>query len=360
MKPPQVGRSIPKTLFVATSIIVAILLLRSAITAFVSPHPAGLSNGIMITGHLVHKNPDLTPLLEQIRPINGKSLVVNIKDADGSLTIPLKTPVTYGLAAYSDEAIDFHKWTSMMKRRGYETIIYLVAFKDKAFAKVYPEEAVKRTDGTIFYDGHGTFIDPASASYQNYLLRLLDEIGDIPNIDEIMLDYIRYPDPQYGHLTYPHPLSQHDQATLIVSFAARAARVVRSHGKRISLAVFPPTSDELSPFGQDFLKLAEVVDIISPMIYPHLNWKVHNVDEWKKMFENCHQTATTLTDKAGSKLRPWIAGFWASWQNASFGKKQVYRGQMPRDLMAWQLDFLTQRKIPFLVFNSRAEYNFDH
>lgn len=310
-------------------------------------------------GFIYNNNSDLSPLLAQLAPIQAKSLVINVKDADGLLAAPFATPRKYGLLMLMRPNIilNLHEWTAGLKTQSYDVIIYLIVFKDRAFASLYPEEAIKNTDGTIFDDGHGVFIDPASTRYHTYLFDLLNEIADDPNVTEIMLDYVRYP--EYWKLKYPHPLPEDKRQSTLLSFVEQAAAIVHAHGKKISLSVFPPKKHIPTPFGQDYLELARRVDIMSPMIYPDLDWGVANEDDWKRYFEARYQRAQELSDKAGSSLRPWIQGFQASWQATDAGKKQVYLGPLPYRRMLWQVRFLTERDTPFLVFNSRSEYDFD-
>lgn len=329
-----------------------------------------LSSGVMVGGWYFFKYPHLERIREALPRIDGKSIVIDIKNADGRVMAPLSiSDAQFALGGRAPIG-DFWERLEGLKRSGYAVIVYLVVFKDRLFANRFPEEAVRNSKGLPFDDNHGVSIDPASARYQQYMLELISSLSSQPFIDEVMLDYVRYP--EYEGLRYPHTKSSEPRTRVIVDFVRRVADVVHAKGKRLSVTVFPPQPQSVSVgylLGQDYARLAEVADVMSPMIYPQYSAihapgkypdysKRQRDDNWEAYFQEVCSVTQRFTRPG--RLRPWIQGFYVAQEANKRGRiLRRYSSPLPWPRMKWQIDFLKGKGIPFLVYNSRSEYVFE-
>lgn len=341
------------------------IVLATLVVAVVSCSHAGhthkgIANGVFVEGWRLFKNPSLSDVTGQLKRIKGNTLVITAKVSEGFLMLPLTTPSRYAINPIPpDGYLNFEQILSNLKSRKYRLIVYLVAFRDQLFAHAHPEVAVRTENGQLHEGPQWTYIDPASSLYQEYLLSIIDEVSQLAPVDEVMLDYIRYPEGE--KLVFPSVVQPPERERVITAFVKRAAHIIRSNGKQISLSVFPPLNDnefQRVQVGQNYVALAECVDVISPMIYPSLSRKVKNNTRWDRYFVDQIEIAENLTARTDAQFRPWVQGFYIFWDRTEEQEKKKAVSILPPYKMKWQIDYLERQQIPFLVYSPWGTYDF--
>ncbi len=162
----------------------------------------------------------------------------------------------------------------------------------------------------------GYFIDPGIPDVQTYLLNVLGDItSGYPDLDGIHLDYIRYPNAQYGY----HPISKarfnlyreqgHDidfnqwRVLQVTQFVEKLHAQTRRINPKLLLtaAVFADYNDALKGMGQDWLDWLNrgIIDRVYPMHYQRDDAAFFRVmNEIRSFYHN---------DKIVMGLRAWDA-----------------------------------------------------
>lgn len=220
--------------------------------------------------------------------------------------------------------------------RAHENNIYVIgrfiALKDPLFSALNPDAQIrhpntKRSVGNVWVDA----LSPATLEYNKQILRDVIASG----IDEVNLDYIRYP------TEYPQKnigLTGNQKADHIEPFIRMARELIDEMETNTMLGIstyailgwnFPVN---LEPLGQDVIRFAPLVDVISPMAYP----STFSVNAYYNPQENpgsrmYHLVYTTLKGyqeilgpEYEHKLRPWIQGYSVTAKNMQDQIKGVY------------------------------------
>jgi hypothetical protein len=145
-------------------------------------------------------------------------------------------------------------------------------------------------------------------------------------IDEINLDYIRYPT-EYAQADIG--LTGSERAQHVSAFVRMAREVIDTSGKNVRLGIstyailgwnFPLNFESV---GQDIPNLANIVDVISPMAYPS-TFSIHAYydptrDKGSRMYHLVKKTLLGYRDLVGVenayKIRPWIQGYGVTEKN---------------------------------------------
>lgn len=152
------------------------------------------------------------------------------------------------------------------------TIARLVVFKDSTVAEVYPDLAVRNTaTGGPWRDINGVaWVNPTMELLWDANIELAAEAAGY-GFDEIQYDYIRFPtDGDLATMDFGVELTQARRQAAVEGFLAQSREALLPSGARQSADVFGFTmvvDDDLG-IGQNFARLAEHLDYLSPMVYP--------------------------------------------------------------------------------------------
>jgi len=118
-----------------------------------------------------------------------------------------------------------------------------------------------------FYNG--TWINPIDTNkkdfnydYFNTKIDQINEFAEIPGINGIQLDYIRYPGNAYEY-NYPNGITS---TNAISKFVSMVSDSLKNKNVTLSATVMPEREDE-KYYGQDVRTLSQYVDVIIPMAY---------------------------------------------------------------------------------------------
>lgn len=165
-----------------------------------------------------------------------KWIVVNVKNADGSLA--------YASAVTAPEGIDKGGEETLNRLRtildsDHDTVARMACLQDKGYAYAMTEQAALcQENGGLWWDYYGRcWLDPAKEGTLNYVKALCQEYVTL-GFDEIMLDYFGYPSDWTG---------QADRNAVLTQFMT-ALRQSLPEGTRISLMLheLPGTENGLT------------------------------------------------------------------------------------------------------------------
>jgi len=138
---------------------------------------AGSDNGLRIIRHW--------------REVGGNAVVFDIKDSDGSVTIPFEHPL---LGKHNVYIHDVPKFVRFLHQQNMHAIARIAIFRDERLVKEHPELAVKsrRTGHPWRENGKLVWTDPSNPKVQDYDIALAKYVAQ-SGADEIQFDYVRFP-----------------------------------------------------------------------------------------------------------------------------------------------------------------------
>lgn len=275
--------------------------------------------GVFFTQSSVKNDKYFLATLDRLKEIGGGALVFNVKG--GHVHFAASAPMAKELDLVHP-AYDLPEVIRSARERGIRTIGRFVALKDPNLAQAMPATQIRhpkteRSVGNMWVDGGNADV----ITYNEQILMDLVEAG----IDEVNLDYIRYPT-EYAQASIG--LTGNEKADHIEAFLTMARRVIDAHGGRTKLGIstyailgwnFPVNFE---PLGQDIARFAPLVDVISPMAYPatFAQGSYYNPQKHprSRMYYLVYRTLSGYRDLLGDqayKLRPWIQGYGITQKN---------------------------------------------
>ena len=213
---------------------------------------------------------------------------------------------------------DLPEILDMAKERGLYTIARFIAVKDGLFASRQKDTMIKNSLTAQVLEGE--WVDPAHETVLEYNRQVLQEVVSA-GIDEVNLDYIRYPT-DYGQKAIG--LTGEEKADRLEAFLRMARETIDEYGEgtKLGISTFAILAWDFDPnfeiLGQDIERFAPLVDVISPMVYPatfSLSTKYFDPakDSGSRMFNIVRKTLVGYRDLVGEeqerKIRPWLQGW---------------------------------------------------
>jgi len=269
--------------------------------------------GVFLTEGSVKRKDFLLETLDQLKTTTGAALVFNVKGS--AVYFDSDAPLAKKLDLLRN-TYDLKEVISLARERGIYTIGRFIAVKDPSLAQSLPETQIRhpKTNRSV----GNVWVDPSNPSVITYNKEILEDLV-ASGIDEVNLDYIRYP------TEYSLPavgLTGQEKADRLEEFIRMARTVIDEHGGKTKLGIstyailgweFPVNFEHV---GQGIARFAPLVDVISPMAYPatfaegaYYNPAKH---PRSRMYYLVYRTLTGYAELLGPdayKLRPWIQGY---------------------------------------------------
>ena len=263
--------------------------------------------------------------------LGGNSVVFDIKDSDGSLSIPFE----HALAPKSKSVPipNLPKFVHFLHSMQMHAIARIALFRDENIAKHHSELAVqsKRSKQPWRENGKLVWTDPSRPEVQDYNLALAKTVA-ASGVDEVQFDYVRFPaegDQKDAHFAFMAHQPAGTRADVISNFLERAHTELQPMGVLLSLDVFGvmawQRSVDLAHTGQDIVRLAKHCDVLSPMIYPShffgMDGYARPGDAPEHFIGTSMERYAKVTAGSGVVLRPWLQAF--RWRTPSYSPKYI-------------------------------------
>jgi hypothetical protein len=337
-------------------------------------------------------------IIRHWREVGGNAVVFDIKDSDGSVTIPFEHPL---LGKHQVYIHDLPKFVHFLHSEHMHAIARVAIFRDEHMVVEHPELAVqsRKTKQPWRENGKLVWTDPSQPKVQDYDIALAKFVAQ-SGADEIQFDYVRFPaegdqkDAAFvfqtehpdaaagdepnggkpcgdGRLGHPANAKQGGTATkldlcktaarrgyqrsdVIVSFLQKAYAELHPTGVLLSLDVFGvmawQRSVDLSHTGQDIVGMAKYCDVLSPMIYPSHFFGMDNIehpgDAPEHFIGESMQRFELITKGSGVVIRPWLQAF--RWRTKTYSPEYI------------KVQVATAREkggIGFLFWNAANDYS---
>lgn len=191
----------------------------------------------------------------------GSALVLEVKPSSGLLVWNSQNEIAvgYGTAGQLDLAAS----VAQLKEKNIYLVAAVSCLNDNLLASRYPQMMLMHTDGSIYTNEQGSWIDPYNTVYTDYIIALCKELAEM-GFDEILLTNVRLPSEAAGAFMYgsatsvtPTPL------TAVSGFALDLARGLRKTDVALSVQLNSETalqSGEDGTNGQNLALFMKVYD----------------------------------------------------------------------------------------------------
>lgn len=315
--------------------------------------------GIYMTGNTV-KGARFDELIALIDETELNAVVIDILDDEGRLLFWSDTAERLNPEANESVYIDdISKVIDHLKEKNIYIIGRIVTFKSPIYAKNNPERAIAyKGTGKVYHDKDGLlWASPYDHLLWEYNLGVAKEAAEY-GVDEIQFDYVRFPAiARPGDIDYK--ATDVSQAGIIQAFLKEAYEALTPLGVEVSADVFGwvATATDDVDIGQQWEAIANVVDVICPMMYPshygpgNFGLSVPDAAPYetidRSLKDAINRNKNLVTP---ARIRPWLQDFTATWVKGHIR----YRAKEVRA----QIDALKANGIEeYLIWNAGNYYS---
>jgi hypothetical protein len=269
-------------------------------------------------------------IIRDWREAGGNSVVFDIKDSDGSVSVPTGLPLAPEQKSYPIRNLP--KFTAFVHAQGLHAIARIAVFRDDALVTKHPELAVEsRRGGAWRENGKLVWTDSSNPKVWDYNIGLA-KFAAANGADEIQFDYVRFPaegDQKDAQFRFEAEHPGWTRADAITNFLKKAQAELRPSGVLFSLDVFGVMAwqrpIDLSHTGQDIAQMAKYCDVMSPMIYPShffgMDGYTSPGDAPEHFIGESMERFQKVTAESGVVLRPWLQAF--GWKTKSYSPEYI-------------------------------------
>jgi hypothetical protein len=277
-----------------------------------------------------------TAALALLETTELNALVIDVKGDRG--LVPYRSTVALATQVGAQRVItisDLPALVTDLRQRSIYTIARIVVFKDSLLALGRPALAVRKPDGSAFRDREGlAWTNPYSHDVWNYNIGVAVEAAKA-GFDEIQFDYVRLPDAT--GLAYEMPWTEQNRVAAIDGFLTEARKALTPFNVFLAADVFGyicwnPGDTKI---GQKLEHLAEIVDYLSPMLYP--SSFQFGIPGYRNPVEHPYQIVSLSLEHARQRthlppvrFRPWLQAF----RDYAFGGRPFTAGEIKAQIKA--------------------------
>lgn len=305
-------------------------------------------------------------MVEHWRQVGGNAVVFDIKDSDGTTSIPFDHP----LAPHNHHAIEnLPKYVRWLHQHDMHAIARIALFRDEHIAHDFPQYAVQSRAGLTAAavapwkeNGKLVWTDTSNPDVQAYDISLAKYVAQ-SGVDEVQFDYVRFPaegDQKDAKFFFQSAHPNWTRADVIADFLDHAYQQLHPMGVLLSLDVFGVMAwqrdVDLAHTGQDIVRMAHHADVISPMIYPSHFFNMDGYtgrnghplpgDAPEHFIATSMERFDKITADSGVVIRPWLQAF--GWKTKTYS---------PQYVMTQVKASKENDGIGFLLWNARNDYS---
>ena len=285
---------------------------------------------IYLTGIMAASDHGLR-IIRHWREVGGNAVVFDIKDSDGSVTIPFEHPL---LGKHQVYIHDLPKFVHFLHSENMHAIARIAMFRDERMVVEHPELAVQSKKNKQPWRENGKLVwtDPSQPKVQEFDIALAKFVAQ-SGADEIQFDYVRFAEGVQKDASFVYQSEKNKEkwqrSDVITDFLKKAYAELHPTGVLLSLDVFGvmawQRSVDLSHTGQDIVGMAKYCDVLSPMIYPShffgMDGIEHPGDAPEHFIGESMQRFELITKGSGVVIRPWLQAF--RWRTKTYSPEYI-------------------------------------
>ncbi len=299
--------------------------------------------GIYVSGWVAGTNDKMNHLINMVDRTVLNTMVIDIKDQQGYLSYTSNVPLAKKIGASRNKIKDIRTLLARLHSRGIYVIGRIVVFKDSTLATKCPEYALKlRTEEKGEYRSQ-SWVFPGHEEVCNYNIEIAGEAINL-GFDEIQFDYIRFP----ALARKPEKVvieRENMKSELIVEFLQKARKNLARYNIPLSIDVYgltTSTRDDMG-IGQDFARLSNYTDIISPMVYPShyapgcYGIEIPDLEPYNTVYRSIYDAKRKVKDNNKIQIRPWLQDFSLQYSYTVADVKAQIRAVEEQGIKEWLL-----------------------
>ena len=311
--------------------------------------------GIYITANIAQLPSRFNYLKEQAKKAGLNTLVIDAKEM---ISRPYLELIRQNKLDPATKAVPnpwLSKLTGELHKEGFIVTARVVVFKDDRLVLSRPELGIHLKGGALYRDRKGgKWSDPYIDEVRLYNC-LIAESAALSGVDEVQFDYVRFPaEGSAKYAVYPQALPGVSKVDIICQFLKEAKERVSKYNVALAVDIFGVTAwrskYDIEILGQDLKRMAEHLDVLSPMLYPshfHNGYDgFANPGSYPYHFMGTGvQKALEILSGEATVLAPWIQGF--NLKSPNFGPNYI------REQVRACKEQGVER---FLIWNARNDY----
>lgn len=296
--------------------------------------------GLYVTAYAaVSKKMDTIIDIANTTEVNA--VVIDVKSDDGYVTVETDNPLAKEIGSDTNPTLsDARNMIKDLKEQGIYTIARIVCFKDPYLASSKPEYAIKNPDGSLWTYRGIPWLNPYYDETWEYIVDVAKSAAEV-GFDEIQFDYIRFESSsQLKKLDLGPKSKEVSRQEIILEFLDYALTELEPYGIEVSADVFGVIINseiDSQNLGQNYLEMAQRLDVICPMVYPshygpgHYGTMTPDLYPYDviygSMMDSGEAFATLPEGTELATVRPWLQAFTASWLGSgnymSYGPEEM-------------------------------------
>ncbi|MGL4977440.1 MAG: putative glycoside hydrolase [Cetobacterium sp.] len=283
--------------------------------------------GVYLNIYSIGSTKKMERLIELAKTTEINAFVIDVKDDNGVLSFDMEAPKKFGVQVTKNYPIkNISEFMKKMKENNIYTIARIVSFKDPTYAKSNSDKVIiSRDTGKPYTNSDGIiWVSPHDRNLWEYNLSVAEEAAKA-GFNEIQFDYVRFPASNGGKLdaklNYRNTKNESKPET-IQKYLKYARERINNLGVYTSADVYGQVgtfSDDMG-LGQHWETVSQVVDYISPMMYPShygngaYGIPVPDAQPYKTIYNSVRDSVNRSENiTSPATMRPWIQAFTAKW-----------------------------------------------
>ncbi len=273
--------------------------------------------GIYLTGPVCGSS-SVFKKIDTFIEAGGNGVVFDAKDTDGGVTFATRHPlISYGSGRDAPVISRLRVLVRRLHARRMYVAARIACFLDGELGWRRPDLALVDSAGTVWTERNQVWVDPANPTVRDYNIALAIALAQA-GVDEIQFDYVRFPTNGWATAASGDQEAEalHRQQ-VIAGFLMEARDALDVYQVKIAADIYGVMAwgrtVDVAVTGQYLPALAEVVDVICPMVYPSHYGRgfsgIENPADHPAHFvaEGCRRFIAMVAGRA--EIRPWLQAF---------------------------------------------------
>lgn len=283
--------------------------------------------GVYLNIYTIGSSKKMERLINLANTTEINAFVIDVKDDNGALSFEMEAPKKFGIPVSKNYPIkNIEEFMKKMKENNIYTIARIVSFKDPTYAKANPDKVIiSRDTGKPYTNSDGIiWVSAHDRNLWDYNLSVAEEAAKA-GFNEIQFDYVRFPASNGGKLdaklNYRNTKNESKPETIqkYLKYAKERLNVLGVYTSADVYGQVGTFSDDMG-LGQHWEAVTQVVDYISPMMYPShygngaYGIAVPDAQPYKTIYHSLKDSINRNENvNSPAVIRPWIQAFTAKW-----------------------------------------------
>lgn len=295
--------------------------------------------GVYLNIYTIGSSKKMERLIKLANTTEINAFVIDVKDDNGVLSFEMEAPKKFGIPVSKNYPIkNIEEFMKKMKENNIYTIARIVSFKDPTYAKANPDKVIiSRDTGKPYTNSDGIiWVSAHDRNLWDYNLSVAEEAAKA-GFNEIQFDYVRFPASNGGKLdaklNYRNTKNESKPETIqkYLKYAKERLNPLSVYTSADVYGQVGTFSDDMG-LGQHWEAVTQVVDYISPMMYPShygngaYGIAVPDAQPYKTIYHSLKDSINRNENvNSPAVIRPWIQAFTAKWVKGyiSYNEKEI-------------------------------------